>query len=81
MRFNVAAFSFDKNGAVVTRLGTSVSFDVDPDKLRQAPNLEYPFDQRINLRKGQNYLYLAVWDVHTGRLGTLQIPFEAVKPK
>jgi len=81
MRFNVAAFSFDKNGAVVTRLGTSVSFDIDLDKLRQSPNLEYPFDQRINLRKGQNYLYLAVWDVHTGRLGTLQIPFEAAKPK
>lgn len=79
--FNVATFSFDKNGEVVTRLGTSVSFDINPDKLRQSSDLSYPFDQRINLRAGQNYLYFAVWDVHTGRLGTLQIPFEAAKPK
>lgn len=81
IQFNVVAFAFDKNGAVVTKLGTSVSFDINQEKLRQSPHLLLPLDQRINLRKGQNYLYLAIWDTHTGRLGTLQIPFEAPKPK
>jgi hypothetical protein len=81
MRFNVAAFSFDKDGEVITRLGTTVSFNVSPAKLSDAAPFDYPFDQRINLRKGQNYIYLAIWDAHTGRLGTLEIPFEAAKPK
>lgn len=81
IQFNVAAFSFDKDGAEVTRLGTSVSFDINLDKLRQFQLKTLPFDQRINLRKGQNYLYLAIWDTYSGRLGTLQIPFEAAKPK
>lgn len=81
IRFNVTALSFDKNGDVVSRIGTSVSLDVNLVKLRSNPHLVFPFDQRINLRKGDNYLYLAIWDAHTGRLGTLQIPFEATKPK
>lgn len=75
--FNIAAFVFDANGDIVTRLGTRVNFVVKPDKLKDFPRYVYPFDQRINLRKGQNYLYLAIWDLHSGRLGTLQVPFAA----
>lgn len=48
--------------------------------LRRAPDSHFPIDQRIDLREGQNYLYLAVWDMVSGRLGTLQIPFRAAKP-
>lgn len=81
IRFNVAAFVFDHDGAVVTRLGTTVSFDVKPGKLDAMKALSYPFDQRINLARGDNYLYLAIWDAHSGRLGTLQIPFKVGKPK
>jgi hypothetical protein len=81
IQLDVAAFSFDKNGNEITRLGTVVSFDLNLDRLRQFQHMAFPFDQRINLRKGQNYLYLAIWDTHTGRLGTLQIPFEVAKPK
>lgn len=76
----VAAFSFDENGATITRLGTRFTFDVSEVTLRQSPNAMVPFDQRVNLRKGRNYLYLAVWDMHSGRLGTLQIPFQTEKP-
>lgn len=31
--------------------------------------------------KGQNYLYMALWDTGTGRLGTLQDPFKVAKEK
>lgn len=79
IEFGVAAFSFDKNGEPIARLGNRVTLGFNPAKLRAAKNAYFAFDQRINLRKGQNYLYLAVWDMTSGRLGTLHIPFEAAK--
>jgi hypothetical protein len=46
--------------------------------LRLHPKALIPVDQQINLHKGQKYLYLAVWDMTSGRLGTLQIPLKVV---
>lgn len=37
-------------------------------------------DQRLNLNKDDRYLYLAVWDTTSGRIGTLQIPVQVPKP-
>lgn len=79
IELGVVAVSFDRNGAIVTRIGDRISFTENKVALRHSPNARFPIDQRINLRKGQNYLYLAVWDMHSGRLGTLQIPFLAPK--
>ncbi len=39
------------------------------------------FDQPINLPSGEDYLYIAVWDTATGRLGTLQLSLQVEKPK
>jgi hypothetical protein len=39
------------------------------------------FDQLIDLPKGDDYLYLAAWDVTTGRLGTLQVALDVSKPR
>jgi hypothetical protein len=32
------------------------------------------FDQSVNLPKGNDTLYLAVWDASTGRVGGLEVP-------
>ena len=39
------------------------------------------FDQLIDLPKGDDYLYLAAWDVTTGRLGILQVALDVSKPR
>lgn len=80
VEFGIAAFSFDTDGKPIARLGNRVTLSLDATKLSAAQNAYFSFDQRINLRKGQNYLYLAVWDMSSGRLGTLRVPFEVSKP-
>ncbi|MGC2162344.1 MAG: VWA domain-containing protein [Silvibacterium sp.] len=77
IEFGVAVFAFDQNGVIVARLGNRITFNVNQNRLNLTPPVRFPFDQQINLRKGQNYLYFAVWDMTSGRLGTLQIPFQA----
>jgi len=48
-------------------------------KLQANPHGSIDFDQQINLPKGQDYLYLVVWDTATGRLGTIQLPLSVGK--
>jgi hypothetical protein len=33
------------------------------------------------LTKNDEYLYLAVWDMTSGRLGTLQLPLKVLRPE
>jgi VWFA-related protein len=70
------AFAFNDEGSATARLADRVTLTVNTDKLRQSPNALIPVDQQINLRKGQNFLYFAVWDMTSGRLGTLQVPLQ-----
>ncbi len=76
IELGVAVFAFNDEGSATARLADRVILTVNPDKLRQSPNALIPVDQQINLRKGQNFLYFAVWDMTSGRLGTLQIPLQ-----
>jgi hypothetical protein len=48
--------------------------------LSQHPDAPIAIDQQVNLRKGDEYLYLAVADIATGRLGTLQVMLDVRKP-
>jgi VWFA-related protein len=78
----VAVFAFNDQGAAVDHLADRVTLTVNQDKLSLLPKQVIPVDQQINLRKGQTYLYFAVWDMASGRLGTLQIPLKvAAEPK
>jgi hypothetical protein len=49
--------------------------------IRQNPDAPLTFDQRFNLKKEDQYLYLALWDMTSGRLGTLQVPLKVPKPE
>jgi VWFA-related protein len=37
------------------------------------------FDQQVNLPKGEDTLFIAVWDTATGRVGTVQLPLNVAK--
>jgi VWFA-related protein len=51
----------------------------DPKQLESSPNGLLSLDQEIDVPKGQNFLYLAVWDTATGRVGTIQLPLDVPK--
>jgi VWFA-related protein len=76
VEIGVAVLAFNEEGSAETRLANQLTFAINEDNLRLHPKAIIPVDQQINLRKGQKYLYLAVWDMTGGRLGTLQIPLK-----
>lgn len=75
----LAAIVFNSSGTAASRLVNEVTESVDPTDLQKAARPLIAVDQEINLHKGQNYLYLAVWDTSTGRLGTLQVVYKVRK--
>ena len=78
--FGVAMFAFNRNGSLVARNGARVSLTPNREFLREHPNAPIAIDEQVYLEKGDEYLYLAVWDMATGRLGTLQIMLDVAKP-
>ena len=77
--FGVAAVVLNRDGRAVDRRAERVTMSLNEDAARLHPNAPLAFDQRLNLKKDDQYLYLAVWDTTSGRLGTLQIPLEVSK--
>jgi len=80
MEFGIGVIAFKGDGSKDAGLASRITLAVSPDKLRQNPDFKIPVDQRINLHKGQSYLYLATWDMNSGRLGTLQVPLHVAAP-
>jgi VWFA-related protein len=76
----VAVMAFNRNGSTVVKNGDRVSLALNRDSLRESPNAPIGIEQQVYLQKGDEYLYLAVWDMATGRLGTLQIMLDVTKP-
>jgi VWFA-related protein len=72
--FGVAAAVLNRDGRVVEEHAERVIMTRNEDVLRLHPEVPFIHDQRLNLKKEDEYLYLAVWDMTGGRLGTLQIP-------
>lgn len=68
------ALAFNQDGRSTARVVQQFSIKLDPVKLTSTARKMIDFDQQINLPKGQEYLYVAVWDITTGRLGTVQVP-------
>lgn len=76
--FGLAALMFNGNGVLVSRNLQQISLRVDPKQIERSPHGRLAVDQQIDLNKGDNYVYLAVWDMRSGRMGTLQVPVEGV---
>ena len=71
--FEVAVLGFNKAGEQVVEKGDKVSVKFPHDD----PHMSVDIAQNVGLPRGDLYLFIAVWDVNTGRAGTLQIPFTA----
>lgn len=78
--FGVAAVALNGDGRAVDRDGDRVTLALNKDVLQLHPDAPVIFDQRLNLNKDDRYLSLAVWDMTSGRIGTLQIPLQVPKP-
>ncbi len=78
--FGVGVIAFNRDGYTIVKNGDRVSLTLNRDSLRENPTAPIAIDEQVYLQKGDEYLYLAVWDMATGRLGTLQIMLDVTKP-
>jgi hypothetical protein len=76
-----ASMAFDANGNTTAKLTQQVVATFSPEKLQTSSQSVYTFEQQINLKVGENYLYLGVWDMNTGQFGTIQLSLDATHPK
>ena len=76
----VGIIAFNRDGSTVVKNGDRVTLTLNRDSLREHPTAPIAIDEQVYLQKGDEYLYLAVWDTATGRLGTLQIMLDVTKP-
>jgi len=74
-----ATLAFNQDGLAIARAAQQFTITLDPVKLSATTHGVIDFEQQINLPKGQDYLYLAIWDITTGRLGTIQLPLQVNK--
>ena len=78
--FGVAALVLNREGRVVDSHADKVTLTLNGEVIRAHPDIPLALDQRLNLKKDDEYLYLAVWDMISGQLGTLQVPVQVPKP-
>jgi VWFA-related protein len=77
----VASMAFDANGNSTAKLAQQVIATFSPESLQTNGQPIYTFEQQINLKDGQNFLYLGVWDVNTGQFGAIQLSLDVAPPK
>jgi hypothetical protein len=75
-----AVFVYDRNGELVSRKALKFALGVDQQKARGLPDAKLIFAQSVNLPEGSNYLYLGLWDMTTGRTGTVNAAVDVKKP-
>ncbi len=75
-----ATMAFDANGNSTAKLTQQVTATFSQENLSVSGQPVYTFEQSINLKDGENYLYLGVWDVNTGQFGTIQLSLDAPRP-
>ena len=80
LSLGLGVFAFDQHGRSISRIADKVTLSVSQEHIDSAPpDARIGFDQQINLPNGEDFLYVAVWNMDTGRAGTVQIPIAVEK--
>lgn len=75
----IAIIAFNQFGTPIARDLQQVRLTVNEAGIRDNPNANLGFDQQINLPIGRDYLSVVVWDMTSGRTGTLNLPLNVKK--
>ena len=75
LSLGVAVLAFNQEGSSISRSEKKLTLGAPRERTSGlAPNAKINFDEPLYLPNGQDFLYVVVWNVDTGRLGTVQIP-------
>jgi hypothetical protein len=81
VELGVAVMAVNHDGLPGDHPVEKVILNLNQEKLKQLPGAMLALNQRIDLREGENFLHVTVWDMTSGRVGTLQIPLEVLSQK
>jgi hypothetical protein len=76
-----AAFIYDRNGELISRSALRFALDINEQVAKSNPDTKLNIVQPVNLPSGSNFLYLGVWDISTGRMGTVNAAVDVKTPK
>jgi hypothetical protein len=77
--FGIAAIAFNHDGETIVRDSERATMTLNQNSLSKHPDGRIRIDKLIDLQTGDDYVYLAVWDTTSHRLGTLQIALNVLK--
>lgn len=78
IRIGAALLVFNHFGRPTGQVAQRLTFTFTAESMKAT---RFGFDQHINLPRGEDFLYIALWDTTNGRLGTLQLPLDVEKTK
>jgi hypothetical protein len=72
----VAVIAFDQNGNLIGHDAEESALRLNEERLRLTPHAPVLLQQQSDLRKGDAYLYLTMWDMTSGHAGSLEMPVQ-----
>jgi VWFA-related protein len=73
--------AFNSDGALISHQAKIITFTLRDEAARHPAGQELPLEEEIDLAKGDVYVYVAVFDRGSERLGALEIPYHVDAPK
>ena len=73
--------AFNSDGALISHQAKNIAFTLRDEAARHPAGQELPLEEEIDLTKGDVYVYVAVFDRGSQRLGALEIPYHVDAPK
>lgn len=73
--------ALNNNGSVVAQVSKNITFTLRDEAARHPAGQELPLEEEIDLPKGDVYIYIAIADTGSRRLGALEIPYHVAAPK
>lgn len=68
-------------GSLISHQAKRITFTLRDEAALHPAGVDLPLDQEIDLAKGDVYVYVAVFDMNSRRLGSLEIPYHVDTPK
>ena len=76
-----AVLAFNDNGTVIAHRAQEITFTLKDEAAADPVGRLLPVDVDIDLSQGDVYLLVAAWDMKSKRVGTVEIPYHADRPK
>jgi hypothetical protein len=76
----IGVLAFDENGGLIGHDAEQFTLRLNEERLRLTPHAPVLLQQEIDLRKGEAYLFVTMWDMTSGHAGSIEMPVQVPLP-